>query len=393
MKTTIEANVDTGCSDVSLVRGGPFYQILKVLRLIHRDRWCFLRQITFIIAIGWLPLLLITLLFRREALMSFLRDYRIHSRMLISVPVLLLNQGLMEFRFRTVLEHIRNARLLADADLLRTDGFMVGVRRLRDSVLPELVILLLVFAHTYFSLPKMADVTPWLATATGTSLHLTPAGWYTALISATIFQFLVGLSLWKWLLWSIFAFRLSRLRLNLFPAHPDRRGGLGFLGLTPVAFAPISFAVTAVVGATWRHEILHHNAHLIDFKLPAIALVAVVAVLALLPLLFFVPRLGVLRRKGILEYSTLGQIQTSAFHEKWITHRAGRESQLLTEMESSNVIDYSRTYDRVKEMIPLPVDRGTFIPLALSIVIPALPTILAEIPVAVALKDLFKALR
>jgi hypothetical protein len=109
-------------------------------------------------------------------------------------------------------------------------------------------------------------------------------------------------------------------------------------------------------------------------------------------LVFFVPQLAALRRKGILEYSTLGQIQTTDFHEKWIEHRAGRESQVLTEMESSNVIDYSQTYDRVKQLIPFPVDRGTFIPLALSIVIPALPTIFAEIPVAVALKDLFQAL-
>jgi hypothetical protein len=393
MKTKIEANTNIGSSDVSLTRGGPFYQILKVLRLIRPDRLDFQRQVTFAIAIGWVPLLLITLLFRPEALMSFLRDYRIHSRMLIAVPVLLLGQTVMESRFRAVVEHIRNARLLADADLLRTDDFMAGLRQLRDSVLPELIILLLVVVHTDLSLSTLADATSWLATATGTSFRLTPAGWYTVLISASIFQFLVGLSLWKWLLWSIFAFRLSRLRLNLVPTHPDRRGGLGFLGLTAVGFAPISFAVAAVIGATWRHEILHYNAHLIDFKLPAIALVVVVAALALLPLLFFVPRLAALRRKGILEYSTLGQIQTTDFHEKWITHRAGRESQVLTEMEGSNVIDYSQTYDRVKQLIPLPVDTGTLIPLALSIVIPALPTIFAEIPVTVVLKDLLQALR
>jgi hypothetical protein len=392
MTTKIEANADISLSDNSLIRGGPFYHVQTATRLIRPNRWDFHRRITFALAIGWVPLLLITLLFKPEALMSFLKDYRIHSRMLIAVPVLLFGQSLMESRFRSVVEHIRNARLLTDTELGRADEFMVWLRRLRDSALPEIIILLLVVAHTALSFSKLVDANPWLATPTEAGLHLTPAGWYAVLISASIFQFLLGLNLWKWLLWSVFAFSLSRLSLNLIPTHSDGHGGLGFLGLTPIGFTPISFAATAVIGASWRHEILRNNAHLIDFKLPAIALAVIIVCLALLPLAFFVPRLAALRRKGILEYSILGQIQTADFHEKWIVHRAGRESQVLTEMEGSNVVDFSQTYDRVKQLMPFPLDRGAFIPLALSIVIPALPTIFAEIPVAVALKNLLQAL-
>ena len=393
MKGKVEPNGGIGQSEDSLIRGGPFYEIQRVTRLIHPDRWDFPRRIGFAIAVGWIPLLLITLLSKPEALMSFLRDYRIHSRMLIAVPVLLLGQRSMESGFRTVVEHIRNAGLLADADLVREDTLMVGLRRLRDSILPELIILLLVVAHTVVSFSMLVDATPWLATATATGLRLTPGGWYAVLISASIFQFLFLLSLWKWLLWSIFAFKLSRMPLNLVPIHSDQHGGLGFLGLMANGFAPISFAATTVIGATWRHEILHHNAHLVNFKLPAIALVVIIAVLALLPSVFFIPLLSALRRKGILEYSTLGQIQTTEFDEKWIAHREGRESQVLTAMESSTVIDFSTIYDRVKQLGPLPIDRNALIPLALSVVIPILPTIFAEIPVAVVLKDLFDALR
>jgi hypothetical protein len=46
MKTKIEANADVGYSDVSLIRGGPFYHIPKAVRLIPTDRWDFHRQIT-----------------------------------------------------------------------------------------------------------------------------------------------------------------------------------------------------------------------------------------------------------------------------------------------------------------------------------------------------------
>ncbi len=393
MNDKIEHNADSRLSDDSLIRGGPFYAVQRATRLIRPDRWDFQRRITFAIAIGWVPLLLITLLFQPGAAMSFLRDYRMHARMLVAVPVLLLGQRVLESRFLTIMKHIRDARLVSDADLVGGHTLMLRLRRLRDSVLPELVILLLVVVHTGLSFSKLIDATPWLATATGTSLRLTPAGWYAVLISASIFQFLLGLSLWKWLLWSIFAFRLSRVRLNLVPIHSDQHGGLGFLSMMANGFAPVSFAATAVIAATWRHEILHNHAHLMSFKYPAIALVLIVLALAILPMIFFIPPLLALRRRGILEYSTLGQIQTTEFDQKWIAQRVGHEPEVLTEMESSNVIDYSAVYDRVKQLMPLLVDKGTLISLALSIVIPALPTILAEVPIAVAVKDLMKALR
>jgi hypothetical protein len=79
-------------------------------------------------------------------------------------------------------------------------------------------------------------------------------------VSAPIFQLLLGLSSWKWLLWVAFAFKLSRRDLKLVPTHPDEHGGLGFLSLTPAAFAPIAFAASAVLSnlgytpPSWRPE-------------------------------------------------------------------------------------------------------------------------------------------
>jgi len=135
-------------------------------------------------------------------------------------------------------------------------------------------------------------------------------------MTAPLFQFLLGLGLWRWLLWAYYAFKLSRVNLRLVPTHPDEYGGLGFLGLTSGAYAPIAFSATAVIAVTWRNDILHHGAHLVNFKLPIILLVVLIAIVAFGPLAFFVPRLAALRRKGILEYGILGQLQSTEFHEK-----------------------------------------------------------------------------
>jgi hypothetical protein len=219
------------------------------------------------------------------------------------------------------------------------------------------------------------------------------AGWYAVLVSTTIFQFLLGLSLWKWLLWTIFTFRLSRLDLNLVAIHPDGHGGLGFFGLVPVAFAPISFATVAVIGSTWRHEILEHGAKLMSFKVDAIVLLIIVAIVALGPLAFFTPRLAELRRQGILDYSVLGQIQGTQFHDKWVRNRAGHEANFLDAPESSTLTDYGASYANIAKLKPFPMDQATLIGLAISVALPMLPAVLAVIPLSVVLEDLLKALR
>ena len=379
--------------ELSLIRGGPFYRLQQATRLILPNQWNLGRRITFALALGWVPLILITALFNAGGLVSLVEDYRIHSRILIAVPVLLLGQLLMESRLLSVVAHITEADLLDAPDLARMNGTIGTLRRLSDAYLPELAILLLLIIHTATSYKGLVDATPWLAHGAGADLRLTSAGWYAVVVTSTMFQFLLGLGLWKWLLWTLFAFKLSRLKLKLIPTHPDEHGGLGFLGLTPVAFTPVVFAATCVIGATWRHEILHGGANLMTFKLPAIVLLVITAMVALGPLAFFVPRLAALRRSGILEYGILGQIQAGAYHEKWIRHRIGHEDEFLTAPETSTLCDFGQSYERLKQLKPFPADIGAYIALAVSVALPMLPVILAVIPLAVVLKSLLGALR
>ena len=181
--------------------------------------------------------------------------------------------------------------------------------------------------------------------------------------------------------------------MKLVATHPDQHGGLGFLGLTSAAFAPIAFSATVVIAATWRNEILHHGARLTTFKLPAVVLVALTALVALGPLVFFVPRLVELRRKGILEYGILGQLHSTEFHEKWISHRAGHETDFLVARESSALANFGRIYESIEKMNAFPADKGALYTLAAAIFIPALPMILVQVPLSVLLSGLLKALR
>ena len=118
-------------------------------------------------------------------------------------------------------------------------------------MIPEAVIVVLSYVRVtamYHNLMSIAY--PWAVAGTGVALHLSPAGWYFAAVSQFVYQFLLYISLWKWFLWAAFLFRLSRLDLQVVPTHPDRHGGLGFLGMSPLAIAPTAFVACAAIGAT-----------------------------------------------------------------------------------------------------------------------------------------------
>jgi hypothetical protein len=110
------------------------------------------------------------------------------------------------------------------------------------------------------------------------------------------------------------------------------------------------------------------------------------------PLLFFVPRLFAPRRSGVLEYGILGQLQSTEFHKKWILHRAGHETEFFLAPEINVLAGFSNKYEKIEQLFPFPADKGSLYPLAVAVAIPALTVILTEIPFAVVLDDLFKAL-
>jgi hypothetical protein len=377
--------------DLSLFRGGLFYRLQVFLYLIRTPKWNLPPRVLWIVGVGWLPLVIITLLTRREQLPSLLRDYVVYSRTVIAAPVLLIGQVVMESRFRALVTHVHEAHLLAEQDRRKLDGVIATLKRLRDSALPELIMLTLIAVELIIMGRARAFYgSAWALSRSENGMNLTAAGWYYVILSVPIYQFLVLLALWKWLVWCYLLYRLSRMDLLLAPTHPDGHGGLGFLGLAPVAFIPIAIALSAAIGGTWRYQILHGDVTLNNLTLPAIILVIVVCLFELGPLCFFVPRLAVLRKKAVLEYGSLAQVYATAFHEKWVVHRAVQET------ETPNVTmlaDLARSYSNIRHMGLYPIDKETMISLAAAVFLPLFPAVLAALPLSVIIHGLLKAVR
>src|SRR5215831_15172709 len=329
---------------------------------------------------------------RREQLSTLLRDYVVYSRTVIAAPVLLIGQVVTESRFSVLVTHVREAQLLGKEDRRRLDGLIGRLKRLRDSVLPELTMLALIVAElVIMGRSRAFNGSAWALSKNGEALSVTAAGWYYLLVSVPIYQFLVMLALWKWLVWCYLLYRLSRMDLQLVPTHPDEHCGLGFLGLAPVAFIPIAIALSAAIGAiggTWRYEILYAGVTLASLTLPAIILLVLICMLELGPLCFFVPRLMLLRTNALLEYGVLTQFYATNFHEKWILKRTGLET------EAPNVTmlaDLATNYSNIRRIRPFPIDKETLIGLAAAVLLPLLPVVLAEHSLSVIIKGLIQA--
>jgi hypothetical protein len=388
-----QGNVEA-VGEASLVRGGPFYRAQEAMHLLTAERWNLGRRVLLAICVGWVPLVLLTLFFKPDTIGALLKDYTVNFRMLIAVPVLLAGQVIMDNVLRMITGHIRDAELLPSSEEAKMDRTISGLIRLRGSFIAEAVIVIIAYANVAGMIgARIATVDAWAVSDNGAGYHVSTAGWYYAIVSQLIYRFLLGISVWKWCLWVFFLFRLSRLDLQLIPTHPDQHGGVGFLGMSPIAIAPTVFVVCGAIGSTWRTMILSHGAHLMNFKMDAIILLVIMLIVAMGPLVVFVPKLARLHRQGILQYGTLGQLHSVDFHKKWILNRKGHEDEFLTAPEISTLIDYASSYENVEKLQPFPLDRGGMVVLVLAIVIPLLPVVLAEIPFVTVVKGLLSAVK
>ena len=380
--------------DLSLFNEGPFHRLQVLLRLMRPPNTDLARRAVTLVVVVWLPLVILTAATHADQLSSLLRDYVVYSRMVIAVPALLIGQLAMDARFRVLITHVRQARLLEEGDQQKLDERLAGLRRPRDAALAELIIVGLVVVEIALIGPdRVARGSAWALPLSGDRATLAPAGWYYLVVSIPIYQFLLLLNIWKWLVWSYLLYRLSRMNLQLAATHPDEHGGLGFLELAPTGFIPTAVALAATIGGAWRYDILHEGARLASFVLPAVILLVIIFLLELGPLCFFVPRLVAVRSTALLAYGVIAQSHVRYVQRKWVGSEENRETGGLDSGDVINLALFGASYDRIKRMGPLPIDKGMLIALALSVLVPLFPVVLAEIPISVLVRGIIKAVQ
>lgn len=384
--------------DFSLVLGGPLYQLLRRAHLTGDALQLLRRRIVVLTLLAWVPLLVLTLVeghfWGGNVKLPFLKDIEMQARLLLALPLLVVAELMVHQRIRPMVGQFLERGLVPDAERPKFDAAIASAMRLRNSILAEVLLILLVYVVGvgYVWRTQVAlDVASWYGVAAEGRLQPSLAGWWLGCVSLPLFQFLLLRWYFRLFVWARFLWMVSRIKLALLPTHPDRCGGLGFLSAVGQAFTPLLLAQGVVLAGMMANKIFYAGAKLPEFKLEIVALVTVMVLAIMGPLLVFAPMLEAVRRKGLMEYGRLAQRYAREFDEKWLRGGAAPGEPLIGSADIQSLADLGNSFEMVRGMRLSPFALRTLVQLAVASLLPVAPLLLTVIPLDQLIETLIKA--
>jgi hypothetical protein len=370
--------------DFSLVLGGPLYQLFRRTRMVQPPLDLLRRRLTFIPLFAWLPLFVVSVVEGRAwggVPVPFLWDIEAHVRFLVALPLLVLAEVVVHKRLRPAVLQFLERGIVRDRDRPRFDAAIAATQALRNSVVAELLLLLLVFSagHVLWTDRFSLRVATWYMGDAASGSALTLAGRWYLWVSLPLFQFIMLRWAYRLGLWCFLLFRISRLDLDLAPLHPDRAGGLGFLSTSTQAFQPLVIGLTSQISALVASKVLYAGATVKDFQMEIAGGVALVLVLVLGPLVVFAPTLLAAKRAGLTAYGLLANRYVRDFGAKWLGS-SPRDEALLGSADIQSLADLDGSFDAVRGMRVLPFGREAVVPLAATALLPLVPLAFTMFP-------------
>jgi hypothetical protein len=365
-------------ADFSLVLGGPLFQLFRKAHLEGDHLQLLYRRLIVIPLLAWLPLLMLALLGslgESSTRVSFFQDVEVHVRFLVALPVLIAAELIVHSRLRPVVRRFVERRIVLPQDL---PSFQTAVDRavnLRNSIPLELGLLVIVYTVGLWVWNERVtmDFATWYARPGG-RWHLTLPGIWYVFVSIPILQFILLRWYVRFFIWYRFLWDVSRIKLNLIATHPDRAGGLAFVGSSAYAFGPILFAQGAMLAGVIASRVLYRGENLLAFKLQAVGFIALFVFAILAPLLMFTPQMARAKRKGLAEYGLLSQRYVENFERKWVGGEPSEE--LLGTADIQSLADLGNSYAVIREMRPVPFGLQDISRLAIATAAPMVPLLL-----------------
>jgi hypothetical protein len=388
--------IEPGRPEFSLIRGGPWYRLQLWLRLLRPDSLQVGKRAAFFALLAWAPLAALTMksgtAYAVAGGLSFFQDIAVHVRFLVALPILIIAEAPIDRYTGVVVEHLQRSGVVGPSGRDQLDRAIRSTTGMRDSWIVAIVLIVLAFLGGWSRVTHSAlQLKTWYEPS-GADQALSPAGYWLGFVATPLFVSVLLRSLWRFGLWSRFLFSLSRIRLELSPAHPDRAGGLGGLQVGHQPFAAIYFVLGVMFSATIANQVLYNGAQILDFKMLAASLIVCVVVSYAMPLLAFTPKLITCKRVGILEYESLSGEYTRGFDQKWIRSGARSSEPLLGTSDIQSLADIGNAFERVDTMRTFVVPaKGLMVPV-LAVGVPLLPLALMVMPLEDLVKLLLKAL-
>ncbi|KRG67719.1 hypothetical protein ABB27_09130 [Stenotrophomonas terrae] len=366
--------------DLSLMRGGLVYRAMHWLGLL-RSRLALPPLIAgVLVTLACLPLLLACAwegsLLPGRVTMPLLADTSFYARFALALPLLVLAAAPADCLLRSAVRQLNRAGLVPANQHAAFDTLVARARALRDSHIPEWLCLLVALAPALLSPPVVTELTHisgWHAHADGSA---SAAAWWAWWVSLPLFR-LVGLMwIWRFLIWTVLLWRLTRLDLDLRPPHPDGAGGIGFLGFAQQRFSALSLAGGIVLSGSCINHFVYAGQTLGNVHYLLAAYIVGSAILLLAPLALLSPALIRAKRHALLKYSALGHRAIRSFDLYWKRGQPDEDApSLLDSPQPSALADFASVYASLARMSLVPICRGNVLWMLFSAAVPLLPLV------------------
>jgi hypothetical protein len=368
-----------------LVLGGPLYQALRRVRLSDDALGLAHRRIFAAILILWAPLIVLSAL--QGVLLgngphAFIRDVGFQLRFLVVVPLLIFAELIVHLRLRPLVEEFRVRGLVKPHQAARFEDAVAEGMRWRNSALAEVILLAICYGvglaftrQRYVALGAGG----WYANPAG-GPGLSLAGLWLVFVSLPLLQFLLLRWYFRLFIWARFLWRTAFLDLDLDVNHPDKAGGLGFLGQSLNAFVPIAIAHGVLFAGMITDRILFTGAKLPDFQWEIVGGAFFLLIVFAGPLIVFSPRLAWVKRTGLRRFGGLGQTYAREFREKWLEGARPADEPLVGSGDIQSLADLGNSFSAAEQMRLTPIRLRAAINFVIAFLAPIAPLLLTVMP-------------
>jgi hypothetical protein len=386
-------------SELEFELGGPAYRLMQRIGLIVGEGPSVVRRIAAFLLITWVPLLVLSLLEGRAIgetpRGSFLLDFATYARFFLAIPLLFAAEIVVGPRLRRAGLQLVQASFVRPEDLPAVEAAIVRVRSRREALLPELIMLGIALIGARFTFEQLAagsSVESWnsLALPAGKGMSLTGL-WY-HWVAVPILQFFALRMLWRLVIWTLFLRDIARLKLNTVATHPDRAGGLAFLGAAHVSIVIFPFALSCILSGAVGFQAYFEGVSIRSFDLVFAVFLVLSELVCLGPLLLFVPLLTRTRREGLIQYGTLSGTYNRGFEGKWVKAETRPSEPLLGSADIQSLADLGNAYRMTEDMTAFAFNRKQVIQIAIIAALPCAPLVFLVFPLGEVLKLLAGAI-
>lgn len=316
----------------------------------------------------------------------FLHDVDTLARLGVVVPILVLASRLIGVQLGVALKYLDETSLVPPADEAEYQDARQDLGRRVGSRTVAVIALVLAILGSGLLFVEASNAgstagSDWIVDPSG---GLTLAGWWYALVSRPAITFLLLLWAWRYIAWCLFLRRVAHTELKIYPAHPDRAGGLIPLVQAHVSFVLLGIALNTALSGSLANELLHQGMTVAEARPDVISFTLLSIFLLFAPLTVFVRGLLKAKLGGLVEYGRLGHDLSRDFDARW----ADGGEKLLDTADPSALADFGADYDIVRGLHVFPVSLHQLAAIGLLLAAPFGALVLTQISLTELVRDI-----